>query len=152
MQHISSSAHIMETCFKQFVAFFPIWINEKHNNKVWSCTTFPHAAQLISFMKHNSRNIPFLFPSLRCSIEIYWFVASYKYFIFHAIYFKQFVSLVCAAPIRQTLNLSVCYLRTSESLNRLRSFMDWFVHYIHRKVCRYQVFNIITQYIWKIMC
>ncbi len=49
-------------------------------------------------MKHIARNIRFSFPSVRCSIEIDWFVASYKYFIFHATCFKQFVSLACAAP------------------------------------------------------
>ncbi len=52
---------------------------------------------------------------------------------------------------RQTLNLSVCYLETSEPPNRLHSFMGQFVHYIHWKVCGYQVFNIIAQYVWKIM-
>ncbi len=41
--------------------------------------------------------------------------------------------------------------KTSEPLNRLRLFMDQFVHYIRGKVCRYQVLNIITQYAWKIM-
>ncbi len=75
-----------------------IWINEKHDNNNWSCATFPHATHLISFMKYISKNICFLFHSVRCSIEIYWFVASYKYFIFHATCFKQFVSLVCAVP------------------------------------------------------
>ncbi len=28
---------------------------------------------------------------------------------------------------------------------------DEFVHYIHGKVCRYHVFNIIAQYVWKSM-
>ncbi len=50
-------------------------------------------------MQYISRNICFLFHSVHCSIEIYWFVASYKYFIFHATCFKQLVSLVCTAPI-----------------------------------------------------
>ncbi len=66
---------------------------------VHQSATFPHATQLISFMKYISRNICFLFHSVHCSIEIlYWFVASNRYFIFHATCFKQFISLVCAAP------------------------------------------------------
>ncbi len=34
---------------------------------------------------------------------------------------------------------------------QLCSSMDQFVHYIHWKVCKYQMFNIIAQYVWKIM-
>ncbi len=49
-------------------------------------------------MEYISRNVCFLFHNVRCSIEVYRFVASYWYFIFHATCFKQFVSLVCAAP------------------------------------------------------
>ncbi len=41
----------------------------------------------------------------------------------------------------------MCYLKKSELLNRLRSFMDQFVRYIHGKVCSYQVFNIVAQYV-----
>ncbi len=44
-------------------------------------------------MKYISRNICFLFHSVRCSIEKYWFLASYKYFILHPTCLKQFVSL-----------------------------------------------------------
>ncbi len=46
---------------------------------------------------------------------------------------------------------SMRYLKTLEPLNWLHSFMDQFLHYIHEKLCRYQVFNIFTQYVWKIM-
>ncbi len=42
---------------------------------------------------------------------------------------------------------SVCYLKKSELLSCLRSFMDQFVHAIHGKVCSYRVFNIFAQYV-----
>ncbi len=46
----------------------------------------------------------------------------------------------------------VCVLsKNMEPLNQLRSFMDQFVHYIYGKVCRYQVFNVIALYVWKII-
>ncbi len=45
---------------------------------------------------------------------------------------------------RQIQCLSERYLKTLEPINRLRSFMDQFVHCIHAKVCRYQVFNRIV--------
>ncbi len=67
-------------------------------------------------MKYILRNICFLLHSARCSIEIYWFVASYKYFIFHATYLKQSVSLVCAASKRHLkpgTHLSMHQIRTS---------------------------------------
>ncbi len=46
----------------------------------------------------------------------------------------------------------VCDLKTLEPLNHLNSFMEQFVHYIHEKVCKYQIFNIFNifaQYVWK---
>ncbi len=46
---------------------------------------------------------------------------------------------------------SVRYLKKSELLNRLCSFMDQFVCYIYRKDCSYPVFNIFAQYVWKIL-
>ncbi len=46
------------------------------------------------------------------------------------------------------IELVYMYLKTSKPLNRLHSFMDQFVLYIHGKVRR-QVFNIIAQYAWK---
>ncbi len=48
---------------------------------------------------------------------------------------------------RQIQCLSVHYLKTSEPLNGLHSLVDQFVPYNHGKVCRYQVFNIFTQYV-----
>ncbi len=42
-------------------------------------------------------------------------------------------------------HFSVHYLKKLELLNRLHSFMDQFVRYIHRKVCSYPVFNIFAQ-------
>ncbi len=38
-----------------------------------------------------------------------------------------------------------------ELLNRFGSFMDQYVRYIHGKVCSYSVFNILAQYVWKIL-
>ncbi len=96
MQHICNPVHTNTIGCNLFIG-----IDEKHDTNVWSCTIFPHATQLVSFMKYISRNICSLFHSVRYFIEIYWFVASYKYFIFRATCFKQFVSLLSAAPYTQ---------------------------------------------------
>ncbi len=39
------------------------------------------------------------------------------------------------------------YFKKLELLNRLHSFMDQFVRYIHGKVCSYRVLNIFAQYV-----
>ncbi len=43
------------------------------------------------------------------------------------------------------------YLKKAEPLNRLRSFMDQYVRYIHRKICSYRVLITLAQYVWKIL-
>ncbi len=93
---LQPSAH-QGNIFHAVCRVLSIWINEKHDNNVRSCASFPRTMQLISFMKYISWNI-FFFHSVRYSIEIYWFVTTYKYFILHATCFKQFISLMCAAP------------------------------------------------------
>ncbi len=42
---------------------------------------------------------------------------------------------------------SVHYLKKLEVLNRLCSFMNQFIRYIHGKVCSYPVLNIFAKYI-----
>ncbi len=73
--YLQLSAH-KGNIFQAICCIPSIWINEKHNNNVRSCATFPHATQLISFTKHTARNKRLLFRSVRYSIEIYWFAAS----------------------------------------------------------------------------
>ncbi len=47
----------------------------------------------------------------------------------------------------ETNSMFMCVLsKTLEPLNQLHSFMDKFVHYIHGKVCGYQVFK-FAQYV-----
>ncbi len=90
MQHICSSVHIKEIYFSQFVVIFLFesTLLKENTTRMCECySTFLHATQLMNFMKYISRNICFLFHSVHCSIEIYWFLASYKCFIFQAIYF-----------------------------------------------------------------
>ncbi len=63
------------------------------------------------------------------------------------VYARSYIVIYIYIKIQR---FSARYLKKSELLNRLRSFMDQFVRYIRGKVCTYRVFNIFPQYVQKI--
>ncbi len=120
-QHICSPVHTKEIYFTQFVVIFPF---ESTKNM----TTMSAVAHHFLTSHNKFHEICFLFHSVRNSIEIYWFVASCKYFIFCATCFKQFVSPVCAAPYYKH-SLDSCFsFNTSFNIeNRQRSYKIFFI-------------------------
>ncbi len=81
MQHICSSVNIKEIYFTPFVVIFLFESRKNTNNTSEVAQHFFMKHKWTSFMKYISRNIRFLFHSVRCPIEINWFVASHMFHI-----------------------------------------------------------------------